>query len=163
MAAGADWVWMAQYTVRHGLTANAGLRLAQEMGVGVRRATWLQAVSQIRTNNALRAASMESILVGIPSGSQIEPLPTSTATGYVQYVSVAVRDKTTGQLNWRDQSIRTDTLMSKEAAMDFVTSRYRSAIDSSKVSPARWGTSPDEVVEGSIYVATIEFVPKLSQ
>jgi hypothetical protein len=154
-----DWMWLAQYTVRHGLTANAGLRIAQENGLGVRRATWLQAVSQIRTNNALRAASMESILVGIPSGSGINPLPTSQATGYMQYVSVAVRDKNTGLLSWRDQSLRTDNLLSKEAAIEYLTSRYRSAVDSSKVSPARWGTSPDEVVEGGIYTGTIEFVP----
>ena len=159
MPAGRDWVWMAQYTVRHGLTANAGLRLAQDMGMGVRRSTWLQGVAQIRTNNALRAASAESLLIGIPGRAQIEPLPTTAATGYVQYVSVAVRDKTTGLLNWRDQSIRTDTLMSREAAIDFVTSRYRAAIDMSKVNTARWGTDPNEVVEGGIYVATIEFVP----
>lgn len=154
-----NWVWMAQYTVRHGLTANAGLRIAQQAGLGVRRSTWLQGVAQIRTNNALRAAAMESLLVGIPSGSQIEPLRSSTATGYVQYVSVAVRDKTTGLLKWRDQSMRTDTLMSMEGAIDFITSRYRSAIDMAKVNTARWGTDPDEVVEGAIYVATQQFMP----
>lgn len=150
---------MAQYTVRHGLTANAGLALARSMGMGVRRATWLQGVAQIRTNNALRAASAESILIGIPGRDKIESLPTTTATGYVQYVSLAIRDKKTGLLNWRDQSIRTDSLMSMEAAIDYVAARYRAAIDMSKVATARWGTDPDEVVEGGIYVATMEFAP----
>lgn len=159
MAAKRDWLWMAQYTVKHGLTANAGLRIAQEHGMGIRRATWLQAVSQIRTNAALRAAAAESLIVGIPSGTEIGVLPTNQATGYIQYVSVAVRDKTTGLLRWRDQSIRTDTLMSREAAIDFATSRYRSAIDMSKVTTARWGTDPNEVVEGGMYVATQQFVP----
>ncbi len=155
-----NWLWMAQYTVRHGLSANAGLRIAQAQGYGVRRATWLQAVSQIRTNNSLRAASVESLLIGLPSATDIGKLPTNTATGYVQYVTVAVRDKTTGLLSWRDQSIRTDELLSKEAAIDFATSRYRSAVDRSKVSPAMWGTSPDEIVEGGIYLATLQFEPK---
>lgn len=159
MAGQRDWLWMAQFTVKHGLTANAGLRIAQEQGMGVRRATWLQAVSQIRTNAALRAAAAESLIVGIPSGTEIGVLPTNQATGYIQYVSVAVRDKTTGLLRWRDQSIRTDVLMSREAAIDFVTSRYRSAIDMSKVTTARWGTDPNEVVEGGIYIATQQFVP----
>lgn len=154
-----NWLWMAQYTVRHGLTANAGLRIAQQNGMGVRRATWLQAIAQIRTNNALRAASMESLLVGLPSGTDINPLPTNTATGYMQYVSVAVRDKRTGLLSWRDQSFRTDNLFTKEAAIDFLTSRYRSAVDSSRTAPARWGTDPDEIVEGGIYTGTIQFTP----
>lgn len=159
MAEKAPWLWLAQYTVRHGLTANAGLRIAQEQGFGVRRATWLQAVAQIRTNSALRAASAEALLVGTPGAGDIGVLPTNQATGYVQYVSIAVRDKQTGLLRWRDQSIRTDELMSREAAIDFVTSRYRNAIDMSKVTTARWGTDPNEVVEGGIYVATQQFVP----
>lgn len=156
-----NWLWMAQWTVRNGLSANQGLQIAQQYGLGVRRSTWLQAVGQIRTNAALRAAAAESLLVAVPRGDEIGKLETKQATGYVQYVTLAVRDKTTGLLNWRDQSIRTDTLMSREAAIDYVVGRYRSAIDGATVAPSRWGTSPDEVVEGGIYMATHEFTPTL--
>ena len=154
-----DWLWMAQFTVRHGISANAGLRLAQQEGLGVRRSIWLQAVSQIRTNAALRAAAAETILVALPQPTNIEQLPTRTATGYVQYVSLAVRDKATGLLNWRDQALHTDSLLSREAAIDTLIERYRLAVDRSKTSPATWGTNPDEVVEGGIYVATMQFTP----
>lgn len=156
-----NWLWMAQWTVRNGLSANQGLQIAQQYGLGVRRSTWLQAVGQIRTNAALRAALGESLLIAVPSGNEIGTLQTKSATGYVQYVTVAVRDKNTGLLAWRDQSIRTDTLMSREAAIDYVVGRYRSAIDGAHVAPSRWGTSPDEVVEGGMYMATHEFVPTL--
>lgn len=156
-----NWLWMAQWTVRNGLSANDGLKVARQYGLGVRRATWLQAISQIRTNNALRAAAAESLLVAVPQGGEIGELPTRSATGYVQYLTVAVRDKTTGLLSWRDQSIRTDTLLSREAAIDYVVGRYRSAIDAANVAPSRWGTSPDEVVEGAMYMATHQFVPSL--
>jgi len=156
-----NWLWMAQWTVRHGMSANAGLKVAQDYGLGVRRATWLQAVAQIRTNSALRAAAAESLLVAIPNRTEIGTLETKSATGYVQYVTVAVRDKNTGLLAWRDQSIRTDTLLSREAAIDYVVGRYRSAINMAGVAPSRWGTSPDEVVEGGMYMATHEFVPTL--
>jgi hypothetical protein len=154
-----NWLWMAQWTVRNGLSANEGLRIAQDYGLGVRRATWLQAVSQIRTNYALRVSASEALLVAVPQRAEIGTLETKSATGYVQYVTLAVRDKTTGLITWRDQSVRTDTLMSREAAIDYVVGRYRSAINGATIAPSRWGTSPDEVVEGGMYMATHEFVP----
>jgi len=154
-----NWLWMAQWTVRNGLSANAGLKIAQDYGLGVRRATWLQAVNQIRVNYALRVSTSEALLVAVPQGQEIGALETKSATGYVQYVTLAVRDKTTGLISWRDQSIRTDTLMSREAAIDYVVGRYRSAINGATIAPSRWGTSPDEVVEGGMYMATHEFIP----
>lgn len=154
-------LWIAQWAVRNGLSANAGLRVAQDMGLGVRRETWLSMYGQVRNRYAVRAATLGALMSAIPSGPDVTPIPTKQAEGFVQYVDIWLRDKGSGEPRVREQSLRTDTLLSREQAVDILVSRYRGAVDRSKVSPGLWGTTPDEVVIGGIYTGTIQFVPSL--
>lgn len=152
-------LWVAQFGVKHGLSANEALRIAQGLGVGIRRADFLSAYGQIKVNNTYRAAAISTIITAFPSNTEIGKLPTNTATGYVQYVDLFLRDKAGGPVYTRHQALRTDTLFSKEGAIDFLTSKYRTAIDNAKVRAPQWGTGTDEVVIGGIYIGTHQFEP----
>lgn len=152
-------LWVAQFGVKHGLSANESLEIARNLGVGVRRTTFLQVYAQIKVNSTYRAAAISTLVTSLPSQTEIGKLPTATARGYVQYADLFVRDKAGGAVYTRHQAIRTDTLMSKESALDFMMSKYRTAIDNAKVRAPAWGTGSDEVVIGAIYVGTHEFSP----
>lgn len=154
-------LWMAQWTVKNGVSANAGLKIAQEMGLGVRRSTWLQMIGHIKANAAVRAAAFEALFVATPSRLEIGKLPSKAATGYVQYVDLYVRDKQTGLVSVKQRALQTDTLLSRDAAIQFIVDRERSAIASAGFRGPTWDTEPDSVVEGGIYTATHQFDPSL--
>lgn len=156
-----NWMWFAHWTVRNGVSANAGLKIAQEQGFGVRRATWLQAVGQLRANAAIRQASFEALFVNLPKGNEIEKLPSSVSTKYVQYVDLYVRDKATGELSVKQRSLITDTLLTRDEAIDFIVDRERSAVATAGFRGPTWDTQPNSVVESGIYKATHQFVPGL--
>lgn len=154
-----DALWIAQFGVKHGLSANESLEIARNLGAGIRRATFLQVYGQVKVNATYRAAAISTLVTSLPSGQEIGKLPTNTASGYVQYADLFIRDKAGGAVYTRHQAIRTDTLMSKESAMDFMMSKYRTAIDNAKVRTPSWGTGTDEVVIGAIYIGTHQFEP----
>jgi len=156
-----NWLWMAHWTVRNGVSANAGLRIAVENGLGVRRATWLQAINTIRANAAIRQATFEALFVGMPQRQEIGTLPSKQSTAYVQYVDVYVRDKGTGRLEVRQRALQTDTLLSRDAAIQFIVDRERSAIASAGFRGPTWDTMPNSVVEAGVYTATHQFDPNL--
>jgi hypothetical protein len=157
----ANWMWMAHWTVRNQLSANAGLRIAQEMGLGVRRSTWLQGIGHIRANAAIRQATFEALFVARPQAHEIQSLPSNASTNYVQYVDVYVRDLNTGKLDVRSRALQTSNLMSRDEAIEFIISRERSAIASAGFRGPTWDTMPDSVVEAGVYTATHQFVPGL--
>lgn len=154
-------LWMAQWTVKHGLSANAGLRIAQEQGLGVRRSTWLQMIGHIKANAAVRVATFEALFIAMPQQTDIGKLPSKVSTNYVQYVDVYVRDKQTGLVSIKSRALQTDTLLSRDAAIQFIVDRERSAIASAGFRGPTWDTLPDSVVEGGIYTATHQFDPNL--
>ena len=154
-------MWVAHWTVRNGLSANAGLRMAQDMGLGVRRSTWLQGIGQIRTNAAIRQATFEALFVATPQRHEIQLLPSNVSTNYVQYVDLYVRDVATGQLSVRQRALQTSNLMSRDQAIEFIISRERSAIASAGFRGPTWDTMPNSVVEAGVYTATHQFSPTL--
>lgn len=155
-------LWMAQWTVRNGLSANAGLRIAQEQGLGVRRSTWLQMIGHIKANASIRQAAFEALFIAMPTRLEIGKLQSKTSTNYVQYVDVYVRDKATGLVSVKERALQTDTLMSRDAAIQFIVDRERSAIASAGFRGPTWDTQPDSVVEGGIYAATYQFDPEMT-
>jgi hypothetical protein len=153
-------LWLAFKTVGEGLSANAGYRLAREHGIPVRRQTFLRMVGEVRNHYAQVVAEVARPLNRRPNATEITPLTAKKARGYIQYVDLFVRNKTTGQISVRPQAIRSSRLRSRQAVVDMAVSRYRGAVDRSKTAPAAWGTDPDEVVEGGVYAATQQFVPE---
>lgn len=153
-------LWLAYRTVAEGLSANQGLKMAQEAGLGVRRGTWLQMVGQVRAHYARRITELSAPLNRRPVPTEVTQLTSAQAKGYIQYVDLFVRNKTTGLVTVRPQAVRGSTLRSRQAVVDQVVTRYRTAVDRSKTAPALWGTDPDEDVIGGIYTATQQFVPE---
>lgn len=149
-------LWFAQWAVKNGLSANAGLRIAQAEGFGVRRETWLKMYGEVKARQAIRSVALGDVLTQVPGRQDINRLPTRNQTGYVQYADVYIRSKDTGDLYVRTQAIRTRTLMSKDEVVDRIWQRYTQSVENAKAGQARWGTMPDEVVEGVWYTDTIE-------
>lgn len=152
-------LWLAFRVVADGLSANAGLRMAKEAGIPVRRQSFLRMVGEVRAHYSQRVAELDRPLNARPRPTEVVQLPTKSATGYVHYVDVYVRDKDTGEYRVREQAIHSDTLLSRDTAVQMAVDRYNSAVDRSKVTPSQWGTDPREVADGGIYAATHQFVP----
>jgi len=153
-------LWLAFRTVADGLSANAGLRLAREAGIEIRRQTWLRMVGSVRNHYAQSISELDRPQGRRPTGVEVNPIPSKNARGYLYYVDLFVRDKGQPDLRVRPQIVRTSRPMSRQAAVDFAVSRYRSAVDRSKTAPSQWGTDPDEVVEGGMFTVAQEFVPE---
>lgn len=152
--------WFAWLTVKDGISANAALRMAAEAGIGVRRSTFLKMVGEVKAHYS-RAVTEPSLPMNRrPSGTEITGITTKTQRGYIQYVDLFVRNKTTGEVTVRPQAVHTGTLMSRDRAVQLVTDRYRSAVSRASTAPAVWGTDPDEVVIGSIYTGTHQMRPE---
>lgn len=152
-------LWLAFRVVADGLSANAGLRMAKEAGIPIRRQSFLRMVGEVRAHYSQRIAELDRPLVARPRINEVTPLPTKTATGYVHYIDVYVRDKDTGKYVVREQAIHADTLLSRDTAVQMAVDRYNSAVDRSKVTPSQWGTDPREVADGGIYITTHVFTP----
>jgi len=153
-------MWFAFQTVKLNLSANEGLRQLREAGMGVRRETWLRMVGEARAQYGSLATEFVRNLNMVPRPQEVATITQTKVTGYLQYVDVWVRNKTTGEIYVRPQTFRTDSLISRDRAIDFITSRYETAVDRSKVAPSLWGTDPDEVVLGGIYRGTQQFSPE---
>lgn len=152
-------LWLAFRVVADGLSANAGLRMAKEAGIGVRRQTFLRMVGEVRNNYAQRIAELDRPLAARARPDERAKIPTRNQSGFIHYIDVYVRNRDTGAITVRPQAIRSNTLLSRDAAVDRAVNQYRTAVDRSKVTPAQWGTDPRETVEGGIYTATHEFDP----
>lgn len=146
-------------TVKEGVSARAGLARARADGLKIRDATWFRGIGEIRNHYGQTLSELDRPLNRRPTPTEIAPLSSKKARGYIQYVDLVVTNRTTGTVSMRPQAVHTSRLMSREAVIEVAVNRYRGAVDRSKVSPATWGTDPDEVVEGGIYTATQQFRP----
>lgn len=153
-------LWLAFRVVADGLSANAGLRMAKEMGVPVRRQNFLRMVGEVRSHYGQRIAELDRPLNARPHGQEITPMPTKNFRGFIHYVDVFTRDIDTGQLRVREQAVHSATLLSRDAAVELAVTRYNTAVDRAKVAPAQWDTDPREKADGGIYVTTHEFDPR---
>ena len=152
-------LWLAYRVVADNISANAGYRMAREAGIPIRRQSFLRMVGEVRAHYGNRISELDQPLAAKPRPQQIDPLPTRTKTGFIHYVDVYVRDKDDGTYKVRQQAVHSDTLLSRDNAVEIAVNRYNTAVDRSKVSPAQWGTDPREVAEGGIYITTQQFTP----
>lgn len=152
-------MWFAFQTVKTGVSANEGLRQLREAGMGVRRETWLRMVGEARANFANLAMEFSRPLNRPPNPTETTRITETKVSGFLQYVDVWVRRKSTGEIYVRQQVYRSDTALSRDRAIDTVIERYQTAVDRSKTTPSQWGTMPDEVVIGGVYRGTQHFDP----
>jgi hypothetical protein len=81
---------------------------------------------------------------------EINVLPTRTATGFIQNVDVYVQDRTSGLVEIRPWSIRTNDLLSRRAAINDAVTLFGDAALAGQY---------DEVVLGATYTGTFELSP----
>lgn len=151
--------WFAWRTVKEGLSANEALRQAQEAGFGVRRETFLRLVGAVKAQYARQLQEFDLPLNRRPTGTEVTHLPGSASTGYIQYVSIFVRNKTTGAVDTIDRALRTQALVSRQRAIDQLVSREQVNIATAPAGGGKWGTLPDWDILGAVYTATHAFAP----
>lgn len=151
--------WFAWLTVKQGISANEALRMAQEAGFGVRRETFLRLVGSIKAHYSMAQQEFDLPLNRRPIGPEITTLNGSAATGYIQYVSLFVRNKLTGMVEIVDRAMRTQELVSRQRAIDMITTREQANIAKAPAEGGDWGTLPDWQILGAVYTATHQFAP----
>jgi len=142
-------LWAAIRSVKAGMSANASLEAMKAAGLGVRRQDWLSLVREVRA--ALEANAIDTMqpLARAPFTTEWRVMTTATASGFMQYIDVWVKDRETGEIRIRPYSIRTDDLLTRADAV-------ATAIDRLEQSADLYG----ERILGAVYTATYVLVPK---
>lgn len=147
-------VTVAVRTVKAGMSARAGLLVARAAGVAVRDATWFRIVGEVQRSLANQIDEASAPLNRRPLGAVINTLPTKTATGYVQYVNVFVRDRASGAVSIRPYAVRGVQLQTRQAIIGRALGAFQS------FTGAGPGLYPEQVL-GATYAATYVMAPGL--
>ena len=142
-------LWAAIKVVKGGMSANEGLQILKAQGMGVRRQDWLSLVREVKAAIAANALETMQPLDRAPFTSEWKVMTTATATGFMQYIDVWVKDRDTGEIRIRPFSIRTDDLLTRADAVATAIDRMESSMDF-------YG----ERILGAVYTSTYVLVPK---
>lgn len=146
-------LWAAIRTVKSKLGTWVGYERYATVDPTVTREQWATAVGQARAALANRVGELTRPLNRRPVPGEITPYTSRTARGYMQYIDVYVRDRETGQVRAQPWAMRTDTLISRQSAINQALSRYEAAT-------LPEGTFEGEIVVGAAYAGTVEFLPE---
>lgn len=141
-------VWRAAQAARQGLSANEAYRQAHAAGESMARGTFLKLYAQIRADYAQQATEATRPLNSRPANAEIRPYVTARETGYMQYVDVFVRDRTTGEVFPVPYGIRTDELLTRADVIDTALANY-----------GRHAEGYDQQVLGAAYTSTYLYGP----
>lgn len=147
-------VTVAVRAVKSGMSARAGLVAARAAGVAVRDATWFRIVGEVQRSLANQIDEASAPLNRRPLGQQISTLSTKTATGYVQYVDVFVRDRASGAVAVRPYAVRTTRLQTRQSVINTALNAFQSFTSGPEPS------YPEQVL-GAAYTATYSMAPGL--
>lgn len=144
-------LWAAIQTVKQGISARAGLAAYRAAGGHTTDARWFQMVSQVR--QAVQAGQDEPIkpLNARPRASEIVAMPTQKQSGYLQNVTVYVRDRVTGIVRARPFSVAGDMLVTRADAIDTALANFQHNAE-----------GYEETVLGAVYRGTNLMVPGMS-
>ena len=142
-------LWAAISTIKQGLSGRAGLAAFRQGGGKVTDATWYKMVGIIRDNAAKGILEPTKPLNQRPQPADIGVMPTKAQTGYLQNVSVIMRDKVTGITRVRPYSVATDELITRADAVDTALEVFQ-----------RNAFGYEETVMGAVYSGTVMMVPR---
>jgi hypothetical protein len=134
--------------LKQGLSARAGLSAYRSGGGRIADATWFRMYSEARESTLAQISELGRPLNRKPTGDEINTFTTKSATGYMQYVDIYVRDKETGLVSVRPYSLRSDRLYSRGKVVNDSLTAYSDAAEA-------YG----EQVLGAAYMSTYELVP----
>lgn len=107
----------ALIAAREGMSANSFYQELRDLGVAARRA---EVLAIYRVAKTITARSPEEIfrdITQVPTGGEITPWPTRKATGVMQTVAIAYRDRVTGNISQTWWSTKNDAPIARETAM----------------------------------------------
>lgn len=141
-------LWAAIQTVKQGISARAGLAAYRDAGGHTTDSRWFRMVSQVR--QAVTAGNDEPIqpLNARPHADRIIAMDTIRGAGYLQNVTVYVRDRVTGIVRARPFSVATDVLMTRADAIDTALANFQHN-----------APGYEETVLGAVYRGTNLMIP----
>jgi hypothetical protein len=150
-------LWAAIQTVKSKIGTWVGYEQYTEVDPTVTRQQWGTYIGEARAALANRVAEFTRPLNRRPVAGEITPYTNPragrvTASGYLQYIDIYVRDAQTGVVTPRPWAIRTDTLMSRASVINQGLSRFEAAT-------LPEGTFEGEEVLGASYAGTVQFIP----
>lgn len=146
-------LWAAIRTVKSKIGTWVGFDRYSEIDPSISRQQWATAVGQARAALANRVGEITRPLNRRPVQGEITAYTSRTASGFMQYVDIYVRDRETGVVTPRPWAIRTDSLMSRQAVINQGLSRF-------EASTLPEGTFEGEVIVGAAYAGTVQFFPE---
>lgn len=142
-------LWAAISTIKQKLSGRAGLAAYRAGGGKVSDSTWYKMVGIIRDNASRGVLEPTKPLNQKPQPADIGVMPVKAQTGYLQNVSVIMRDKVTGITRVRPYSIATDELITRADAVDTAIEVFQ-----------RNAFGYEETVMGAVYSGTVMMVPR---
>lgn len=146
-------LWAAIRTVKSKIGTWAGYDRYSEIDDTVTREEWGRFVGMARAAIANQVSEITRPLNRRPVSGEFTDVPSRIATGYLQYVSIYVRDAQTGVITERPWAIRTDTLMSRASVINQALARFEAAV-------LPEGTFEGEEVLDASYAGTGRYVPQ---
>lgn len=148
-------LWAAIRTIKSKIGTWVGFDRYTEIDDDITREQWARHIGMARAALANQVGELTRPLNRRPSeaAGEVKPLPSRTATGFMQYVNIFVRDAQTGVITERPWAIRTDTLMSRQSVINQALARFEAAV-------LPEGTFEGEEVLDASYEGTVRFIPE---
>lgn len=146
-------LWAAIRTVRSRMGTWVGFERYAEQDPTITRESWATAIAQARAALSNRVSELSRPLNRRPTQNEMTPYRSRTATGFMQYIDVYVRDRETGIITAQPWAMRTNAVISRQAAVNLALARYEAAT-------LPEGTFEGEVVIGASYAGTVFFEPQ---
>jgi|SRR6185312_342018 len=119
----------ALIAARGGMSANAFYRQLQSLGLGARRGEVLALYRQAKSIVSKSGTDVFNDPTLIPSGQDLQSWPTRSATGVAQNVTLAYRDRTTGEISTTYYRVTSEEGVTREQAVAQAVSAYSDASD----------------------------------
>lgn len=141
--------WVAS-SVRQGLSATSALKEYRSNGGSIRDAVWYKLYAEQKTSVDKIGAETTAPLSSTPVASEIVPMTTKRATGYLQTMDIYTRLKGTDVVVTRPFMITTSTLLSRGEALTQAMTTMQQAVDEERY---------EEVLLGGVYTGTRVMTP----
>src|SRR5271154_4713709 len=119
----------ALVAAKGGLSANAFYRQLQSEGLGGRRSEVLALFKVAKKIVTVSPHEAFRDITQVPSGAELPPWPTKTATGVIQNVTILYRDRATGSIKQTFYRVSTASGVTREQAMAQAVSAYSASAD----------------------------------
>ena len=141
--------WVAS-SVRQGLSATSALKEYRANGGSIRDAVWYKLYAEQKASVDKIGSETTAPLSSTPVASEIVPMTTKRATGYLQTMDIYARLKGTDVVVTRPFMITTSTLLSRGEALTQAMTTMQQAVDEERY---------EEVLLGGVYTGTRAMTP----